>query len=128
MCYHILLFTKMLSSLLQRSFPYNRRIETRTKYKVVQIWPGEVRLVYTQISPGYIWTTLYIVTHLYFKRTDIESCETDFLFRWIMHIAEMLHLELTKGTFIIQGNILTLANLACYFHRKSSLWCTLQTN
>jgi hypothetical protein len=30
------------------------------KYKVVQIWPGLVRLVYTQISPGHIWTTLYI--------------------------------------------------------------------
>jgi hypothetical protein len=29
-------------------------------YKVVQIWPGLVRLVYTQISPGHIWTTLYI--------------------------------------------------------------------
>jgi hypothetical protein len=28
-------------------------------YKVVQIWPGLVRLVYTQISPGHIWTTLY---------------------------------------------------------------------
>jgi len=28
-------------------------------YKVVQIWPGLVRLVYTQISPGHIWTILY---------------------------------------------------------------------
>jgi len=27
-------------------------------YKVVQIWPGHMRLVYTQISPGLIWTTL----------------------------------------------------------------------
>jgi len=30
-------------------------------YKVVQIWPGLVRLVYTQISPGHIGTTLYNV-------------------------------------------------------------------
>ena len=30
-------------------------------YKVVQIWPGLVRLVYTQISPGHIWTTLYVL-------------------------------------------------------------------
>ena len=30
-------------------------------YKVVQIWPGLFTLVYTQISPGHIWTTLYIV-------------------------------------------------------------------
>jgi len=29
-------------------------------YKVVQIWPGLMRLVYTQISPGHIWTTLYL--------------------------------------------------------------------
>ena len=29
-------------------------------YKVVQIWLGHMRLVYTQISPGHIWTTLYI--------------------------------------------------------------------
>jgi hypothetical protein len=28
-------------------------------YKVVQIWPGLMWLVYTQISPGHIWTTLY---------------------------------------------------------------------
>jgi len=28
-------------------------------YKVVQIWPGHMRLVYTEISPGHIWTTLY---------------------------------------------------------------------
>jgi hypothetical protein len=28
------------------------------EYKVVQIWPGLVRLVYTQISPGHIWITL----------------------------------------------------------------------
>jgi len=34
-------------------------------YKVVQIWPGLMRLVYTQISPGHIWTTLYIHTCLW---------------------------------------------------------------
>jgi len=28
-------------------------------YKVVQTWPGHMRLVYTEISPGQIWTTLY---------------------------------------------------------------------
>ena len=28
------------------------------KYRVVQIWPGHIRLVYTEISPGHIWTTL----------------------------------------------------------------------
>ena len=27
-------------------------------YKVVQIWPGLFTLVYIQISPGHIWTTL----------------------------------------------------------------------
>jgi len=27
---------------------------------VVQIWPGLFTLVYTQISPGYIWTILYM--------------------------------------------------------------------
>jgi len=29
-------------------------------YKVVQIWPGLFTLVYIQISPGHIWTTLYV--------------------------------------------------------------------
>ena len=29
-------------------------------YKVVQIWPGLFTLVYTQISPGHILTTLYV--------------------------------------------------------------------
>jgi len=32
----------------------------KEKYKLVQIWPGHMRLVYTEISPGHIWTTLYI--------------------------------------------------------------------
>jgi hypothetical protein len=36
---------------------------------VVQIWPGHMRLVYTQISPGHIWTTLY-------KKRSLESSET----------------------------------------------------
>ena len=27
---------------------------------MVQIWPGHMRLVYTEISSGHIWTTLYI--------------------------------------------------------------------
>ena len=29
-------------------------------YKVVQIWPGLFTHVYIQISPGHIWTTLYL--------------------------------------------------------------------
>ena len=32
----------------------------RRLYKVVQIWPGLFTLVYIQISPGHIWTTLYV--------------------------------------------------------------------
>ena len=39
-------------------------------YKVVQIWPGHMRLVYTEISPGHIWTTFYYSTNIrteYFK-------------------------------------------------------------
>ena len=33
-------------------------------YKAVQIWPGLIRLVYTQISPGHIWTTLYFMNFM----------------------------------------------------------------
>ena len=40
-------------------------------YKVVQIWPGHMRLVYTQISPGHIWTTLYL------QILKIQSTVTD---------------------------------------------------
>jgi hypothetical protein len=44
---------------------YDRHVEcSKVMNKVVQIWPGQVRLVYTQISPGHIWTTLYIHTHV----------------------------------------------------------------
>ena len=32
---------------------------SKRNYKVVQIWPGLFTLVYIQISPGHIWTTLY---------------------------------------------------------------------
>ena len=35
-------------------------------YKVVQMWPGHMRLVCTQISPSHIWTTLYLWTVLGF--------------------------------------------------------------
>jgi len=35
-------------------------------YKVVQIWPGLMRLVYTQISPGHIWTTFYYYYYYYY--------------------------------------------------------------
>ena len=31
---------------------------------MVQIWPGLFTLVYIQISPGHIWTTLYIVSYI----------------------------------------------------------------
>ena len=33
---------------------------TVAMYKVVQIWPGHMQLVYTEISSGHIWTTLYM--------------------------------------------------------------------
>jgi hypothetical protein len=38
---------------------WETQIWEKQLYKVVQIWPGLVRLVYTQISSGHIWTTLY---------------------------------------------------------------------
>jgi len=37
-------------------------------YRVVQIWPGHLRLVYTEISPGHIWTTLYITVFRLWRR------------------------------------------------------------
>ena len=46
--------------------------QQRYLYKVVQIWPGLFTLVYTQISPGHIWTTLY--NSLAFGRLWRSSC------------------------------------------------------
>jgi hypothetical protein len=42
-------------------------------YKVVQIWPGHMRLVYTEISPGHIWTTLYYLCHMFSQCTRSMS-------------------------------------------------------
>jgi hypothetical protein len=42
-------------------------------YKVVQIWPEHMRLVYTEISPGHIWTTLYIPWIQKFSTMTIAS-------------------------------------------------------
>jgi hypothetical protein len=35
-------------------------LEDRQKYRVVQIWPGQTVTSLHTISPGHIWTTLYI--------------------------------------------------------------------
>ena len=48
-------------------------------YKVVQIWPGLIYIVYTQISPGHIWTTLYIVQFFYTSYNVFIHC-TMFLY------------------------------------------------
>ena len=44
-------------------------------YKVVQIWPGLFTLVYTQISPGHIWITLYVprIYHLPHVRVSVGN-------------------------------------------------------
>ena len=43
----------------------NKKLCLTVLYKVVQIWPGLFTIVYTQISPGHIWTTLYIYIYIY---------------------------------------------------------------
>jgi hypothetical protein len=48
----------------------------RPIYKVVQIWPGLVRLVYTQISPGHIWTTLYIFHYISLTSYNETCCRS----------------------------------------------------
>ena len=94
MYYHILIFTNMFRSLLQKPSRYHTRIRTI----------------------------------IYFKCPDIECCKTFFLFHWRLHTAEMLQLELTDGTFIIRGTILTVIHPGCSFHRIPSHWCSLQTD
>ena len=76
------------------------------------------------------WSRYYtrLLTILYFKCALIECCKTVFFFHWRLHTAEMLQLELTDGTFIIQGTILTVILSGCSFHRVSSHWCSLQTD
>jgi hypothetical protein len=36
-------------------------------YKVVQIWPGQTVTCLHTISPGHIWTTLYIIFSFFFS-------------------------------------------------------------
>jgi hypothetical protein len=59
---YIYIYIYNLSTLCRSNVSYEKhrwvKKEFVGKYKVVQIWPGQVRLVYTQISPGHIWTTL----------------------------------------------------------------------
>ena len=44
-----------------------------SKYKVVQIWPGQTVTCLHTISPGHIWTTLYKLSYRY--PTNHASCE-----------------------------------------------------
>ena len=65
---------------------FNVFLITYSIYKVVQIWPGLFTLVYTQISPGHIWTTLYNwvhsldnkVTHILNARYSNQFCRQIF--------------------------------------------------
>jgi hypothetical protein len=49
-----------LNTCIERYVLWNFRAVNAQSYKVVQIWPGLFILVYTQISPGHIRTTLYL--------------------------------------------------------------------
>jgi hypothetical protein len=42
-------------------------------YKVVYIWPGQTVTCLHTISPGHIWTTLYISNVLNFKNTNVNA-------------------------------------------------------
>jgi len=78
-----------------------------------------------QLSSGY-QTIIRII--VYFKCANIECCKTVLLVHWRLHTAEMLYLELTNGTFIIQVTILTVIPPGCSFHIMSSHSSTLQTD
>ena len=64
---------------------------------------------------------------IYINCADIECCKPVFLFHWRLYTAEMLQLELTNGTFVIQGKIFTVISPGSSFHRVSSIRCTLET-
>jgi hypothetical protein len=45
-------------------------------YKVVQIWPGQTVTCLHTISPGHIWTTLYICVHVKYPLFLLDFNET----------------------------------------------------
>ena len=66
-------------------------------YKVVQIWQGLIRLVYTQISPGHIWTTLYIkqvaTLHNLFISVNCSTCVG-----WYLHPSSGAHTSVSTAS------------------------------
>jgi hypothetical protein len=63
--------------------PETNYVSWEYRHKVVQIWPGLVRLVHTQISPGHIWTTLYFLNkfQIILAATIITGITFVFIFR-----------------------------------------------
>jgi len=56
------------------------RFRFHVNYKVVQIWPGLMSPDLHTISPGHIWTTLYMFLHFETKNLSATICETVILY------------------------------------------------
>jgi len=85
---------------------------------MVQIWPGHMRLVYTEISPGHIWTTLYLSKS---KRTPpkLNTClETIFYYEFHTHntrnMSDSIYLYLSVSFSLYHSQCLHLPNVCSY--------------
>ena len=84
-----------------------RSVWTDVKYKVVQIWPGQTVTCLHTISPGHIWTTLYLVlTGIFFILCflSLYFIRTSFFVAIILHFAFCF---ITHNTNIHHGEIRT---------------------
>ena len=54
-----------------------------SRYKVVQIWPGQTVTCLHTISPGHIWTTLYF-RYILFIISNLQSSVSDLKCYWVL--------------------------------------------
>jgi hypothetical protein len=66
---------RYFSTLSHKCNDFEIKVIEHKMYKVVQIWPGLFTLVYTQISSGHIWTTLYILIFSAIFVWNISHCK-----------------------------------------------------
>jgi hypothetical protein len=94
---------------------------------VVQIWPGLVRLVYTQISPGHIWTTLYIAasTSAYTSRCWVTDLNHGYAFTLssLKYRLQILHIKSSLHSFPYRTELSSELNNARTTHRTQH--CTV---
>jgi hypothetical protein len=95
-----------------------------SKYKVVQIWPGQFVCKQVTVCPGHIWTTLYLVIiFITFIRQHLSFKEITWLMWCQMHsLFIRVNLFNMDNEFYVVCAIECVISLALYFETETFLF------